>query len=91
MLKFITKNIVFYTVLLISTNTFALEFQGKFIQGHFIIGKTEPESKIWIDKKKVKVTDNGYFVFGIGRDRKYDIVISKELNKKKEKIVKKNS
>ena len=89
MLKFITKNIVFYTVLLISTNTFALEFQGKFIQGHFIIGKTEPESKIWIDKKKVKVTDNGYFVFGIGRDRKYDIVISKELNKKKEKIVKK--
>ena len=55
MLKFITKNIVFYTVLLISTNTFALEFQGKFIQGHFIIGKTEPESKIWIDKKKVKV------------------------------------
>ena len=89
MLKFITKNIVFYTVLLISTNTFALEFQGKFIQGHFIIGKTEPESKIWIDKKKVKVTDNGYFVYGIGRDRKYDIVISKELNKKKEKIVKK--
>ena len=24
----------------------AVEFKGKFIQGHFIIGKTEPDAKI---------------------------------------------
>ena len=30
----------------------ALEFKGKFIQGHFIIGKTDPYTKILIDKKK---------------------------------------
>ena len=80
MLKFITKNIVFYTVLLISTNTFALEFQGKFIQGHFIIGKTDPNAKILIDKKEIRVSKNGYFVFGIDRDRKFDVLITKTFN-----------
>ena len=61
----------------------ALEFDGKFIQGHLIIGKTDPKTKIWIDKKRVKVTNDGYFVFGIGRDRKYDILITKEFKWKK--------
>ena len=81
--------ILFFFILLLSSNAFALNFDGKFIQGHFIIGKTEPKSKIWIDKKKVKVTSDGYFAFGIGRDRKYDVVITRELNGEKQKIVKK--
>ena len=89
MFKMNLKNIVFLTTILISSNVFALEFQGKFIQGHFILGKTHPDSKIWIDKKKVKITDDGYFVFGIGRDRKFDITITKEFKGSKEKIVKK--
>ena len=54
----------------------AIEFNGKFIQGHFIIGKTNPNTKILIDKKKVKVTADGYFAFGIGKDRKLDVVIT---------------
>ncbi len=76
-------------VLLISSKSFALEFNGKFTQGHFIIGKTEPKTKIWIDKKQVKVTDDGYFAFGIGRDRKYDVTITSQNKGKKEKIIKK--
>ena len=40
---------------------FAIEFNGKFIQGHFIIGKTNPNSQILIDKRKVKVSKDGYF------------------------------
>ena len=31
----------------------AIEFQGKFLQGHFILGKTNPEAKINIGKKEV--------------------------------------
>ena len=89
MFKMNLKNIVFLLTLLVSTNVLALEFQGKFIQGHFILGKTHPDSKIWIDKKKVKITNDGYFVFGIGRDRKYDISITKELNGSTKRIVKK--
>ena len=34
-----------------TTNAFTLEFKGKFIQGHFILGKTDPDAKITIDKK----------------------------------------
>jgi len=71
--------------LLITTSSFAVTFEGKFIQGSFILGKTEPGSEVFIDKKKVKVTPDGYFVFGLDRDRKNDVVIT--INKKK--IVKK--
>ena len=76
-------------LLLISTSSFALTFEGKFIQGSFIIGKTEPDSEVFIDKKKVKVTSDGYFVFGLGRDRKYDVVITLNKDGNKQKIVKK--
>ena len=68
-------------LLLISTPSFAATFEGKFIQGSFILGKTEPSSEVYIDKKKVKVTSDGYFAFGLGRDRKNDVVIT--INKKK--------
>ena len=83
------KNLVFFIVIFITTEAFGVEFQGKFIQGHFIIGKTEPKTKIWIDKQNVRVTDDGYFAFGIGRDRKYDLIITLKKNGKKQKIVKK--
>jgi len=71
--------------LLITTSSFAVTFEGKFIQGSFILGKTKPGSEVFIDKKKVKVTTDGYFAFGLSRDRKNDVVIT--INKKK--IVKK--
>ena len=56
MSKISPKKLFFLFTLLISTNVWAVDFDGKFIQGHFILGKTEPNSQIWIDKKKVKVT-----------------------------------
>ena len=48
MFKMNLKNIVFLITILISSNVFALEFQGKFIQGHFILGKTDPNVKIFV-------------------------------------------
>jgi len=75
--------------LLITTSSFAVTFDGKFIQGSFILGKTEPGSEVFIDKKKVKVTSDGFFVFGLGRDRKYDVVITLNKDGNKQKIVKK--
>ena len=67
--------------LLITTSSFAATFEGKFIQGSFILGKTEPGSVVFIDKKRVKITFDGYFAFGLGRDRKNDVVI--KINEKK--------
>ena len=67
----------------------AIEFQGKFIQGHFILGKTNPDSKVLVGKKEVKVSKDGFFVFGIDRDRKFDLTFTKTENNKKTKIIKK--
>jgi murein DD-endopeptidase MepM/ murein hydrolase activator NlpD len=71
--------------LLFTTSSFATTFKGEFVQGSFILGKTEAGSEVFIDKKKVKVTSDGYFAFGLGRDRKNDVVI--KINEKK--IIKK--
>ena len=40
--------------ILIATSSFAVTFKDKFIQGSFILGKTEPGSEVFIDKKKSK-------------------------------------
>ncbi|MDA9794217.1 M23 family metallopeptidase [Candidatus Pelagibacter sp.] len=81
----------FFLILFIFTTTQvkAIEFQGKFIQGHFILGKTNPEAKILVGKKEVKVSKDGFFVFGIDRDRKFDLTFTKIENNKKTKIIKK--
>ena len=76
-------------LLLITTSSYAALFEGKFIQGSFILGKTEPGSEVFIDKKRVKVTSYGFFVFGLSRDRKYDVVITLSKDGNKQKIVKK--
>ena len=82
--KFIIALVIFFT-----TQVNAIEFQGKFIQGHFILGKTEAKAKIKVNKKEVKVSNDGFFVFGIDRDRKFDLTFTKTLNGKKLIITKK--
>ena len=79
----------FFIFLLIISRAKSIEFTGKFFQGHFIVGKTDPNAKIIIDKKNVKVSDEGYFVFGIDRDRKFDLKITKVLDNKKDIFIKK--
>ena len=60
------------------------------MQGHFILGKTNPEAKIIIDNKNVKeVSKDGFFVFGIDRDRKFDLTFTKIINSEKSIITKK--
>ena len=84
------SNIIKYILLIFffSLKVSAVELNGKFIQGHFIIGKTEPNSKVKIDKKQIRVSKDGYFAFGLARDRKYDVVITIVKNGVKEKIIK---
>jgi len=74
--------------IIFSTNVYAVEFKGKFIQGHFIIGKTVKDAKVFIDKKEIKVSQDGYFAFGLGRDRKYDVTVTVKSKDNTEKIIK---
>ena len=85
----IIKRLFLITFFLISTESNAIEFNGKFIQGHYIVGLTDPSAKIIIGKKEIRVSKDGYFVFGIDRDRKFDLTITKIKNGKKDKIIKK--
>ena len=82
------KKILLFIAIIFSTHTQALEFQGKFLQGHYILGKAKIGSKVFIDKKQVKVSKDGYFVFGIDRDRKFDLTITKIIEGEKEIITK---
>ena len=63
----------------------ALEFKGEFKQGSFILGKTSPDTKISIDDRNIRVSKDGYFAFGLDRDRKNDVIIKvkKEESPKK--------
>ena len=72
----IIYKLLLLVVFFFSTESHAIEFKGKFIQGHYIIGKTKPDTEIIIDKREVKVSKDGYFAFGIEKDRKLDITIT---------------
>ena len=62
-------------VFFFSQKLIATEFKGKFEQGAFILGKTKPGSQVIIDEKKIRVSEEGFFAFGLGRDRNNDIII----------------
>ena len=85
------SKVIKYLIIFLFTSfkAYALEFNGKFIQGHFILGKTEPNSKVIIDKKQIKVSKDGFFAFGIGKDRKYDVVIKVIKDGETKKVIKK--
>ena len=70
------KIFIFSIILILYSNILkATEFKGKFKQGSFIIGKTQKGSKVQIDNRKIRITKDGYFAFGLGRDRKNNVII----------------
>ena len=81
--------VLFLLIIFSNQNLNAVEFKGKFNQGSFILGKTSPGAKVKIDNKDVLVSNDGYFVFGIGRDRKNDLTIRIIKDQKLEVIIKK--
>ncbi len=82
MIRFITFFLLIFNI------SHAAEFFGNFKQGSFILGKTDPNSKVFIDSRKVRVSNDGYFAFGLDRDRKNNILI-KIINKKETTLIEK--
>ena len=84
------KKILFtISIFLFSNTLYALELKGDFFQGNLIIGNAEPGSKIFIDKKKIKISNSGLFVFGLSKNRKNDVTIEIFKNNLSERFVKK--
>ena len=84
-----SKIVLIVSFYLFFNNLHSLELKGEFYQGNLIIGQTEPGSQIFIDKSKIKVSKDGYFAFGLSKDRKNDVVINIINQNKTEKITKK--
>ena len=80
------KFIIFFFLVFITSH--AAEFLGNFKQGSFILGKTDPNSKVFIDDREVRVSNDGYFAFGLDRDRKNNVLI-KIKNKRETKLIEK--
>lgn len=78
----------FFALIFITNQVSALELKGTFEQGSLIIGKTNPLNEIYVDQKKLKVSKEGYFVFGITRDRKKNIIISISEDNKASQVIK---
>ena len=72
----------------------AVEFIGDFKQGSFILGKTDPNSKVFVDNKKIRVSKDGYFAFGLDRDRKNNVLIKVKIKEEtklfEKKVFKRN-
>lgn len=62
------KTLVTFVLLLVSALASSLELKGDLVQGGMVIGRVEPGSRVWLDKRLLKLSDAGVFVVGFGRD-----------------------
>ena len=76
------KKLLSLLLLLSSAFAHALELSGDLIQGGMVIGRTEPGSLVWLDKRALKVSEQGVFVIGFGRDAKASALLRMEHNGK---------
>ncbi|KFI21952.1 M23 family metallopeptidase [Nitrosococcus oceani] len=53
----------------------ALEFKGILQQGSLVIGQTEPGTQIFLDGHQVRVSKDGKFLIGFGRDAKPESIL----------------
>ncbi|KAF7771195.1 hypothetical protein PCIT_a4251 [Pseudoalteromonas citrea] len=58
------------TALIGTYSTQALELTGNLTQGGMVVGKIEDAKSVSFNDKPLKLTDDGQFVFGFGRDAK---------------------
>jgi murein DD-endopeptidase MepM/ murein hydrolase activator NlpD len=61
-----------------------LTLAGRIIEGGLVRGATEPGAKVTIAGRRLRVTDDGYFVFGLGRNApaKVRLVVSPAIGPK---------
>lgn len=53
-----------------------VELRGKLIQGGLVRGKVEPGTKVWLDKRRVRVSAEGDFLLAFDRDERHRALLS---------------
>jgi hypothetical protein len=79
--------LIIFFLLFNSSPANSFEINGEIIQGALIIGKEHPDKAIYINKRQIKLSKNGIFVFGINYNQTGDIVIE-SVDKNNQKISK---
>ena len=74
--------LLLFLLIPLSYNANALDFYGSFTQGGMIKGQTNPKSKLFINGKNIKISKEGYFVFGIPRDAPQKLKIKIQFKNK---------
>jgi len=59
-----------FNLLFISTSIAETILEGNLIQGGLIFGTTTPGNSVMLENRNVRVSSNGFFVFGFSRDAK---------------------
>ncbi|RMF19116.1 MAG: M23 family metallopeptidase [Gammaproteobacteria bacterium] len=62
-------------MLVFKAQALTLELDGPLTQGALIRGKADPGTRIWLDGTPVKVSRDGHFVLGFGRDAALNHVV----------------
>lgn len=73
MQKWIIATII--TLLCLPVSARALRLEGKLIQGGLAIGKTDPEATVFFQGNPIRVSPDGQFLIGFGRDAKPEAML----------------
>ena len=68
---------------------YAVEFKGKFEQGSFILGKTEPGSKVLIDNRKIRVSEQGFLLLDLIEIEKMMLQLKLKIKETFKQLIKK--
>jgi murein DD-endopeptidase MepM/ murein hydrolase activator NlpD len=71
--------LLFFSCLVTVFSVNALTLEGDYIQGGLLIGQSEPADQVLINGKQVKVSANGRFLLGFGRDAplEHELVVNR--------------
>ncbi|MDB9760729.1 M23 family metallopeptidase [Pelagibacteraceae bacterium] len=83
------KLLIIITIFIVPFKLYAIELKGEFYQGNLIIGKVELKTKVFIDRERIKVSPQGFFAYGLSKNRKNDVLISIVKNGVSKNIIKK--
>src|SRR6056300_1577567 len=74
----------------LSNATFALNFEGDFVQGGMVVVKDADVIAAWQDDESVRVSDSGRFLLGFGRDHGKQVAIKVKYRDGREEVLNKS-
>lgn len=62
--------VLLFSIIVLNVSAEGLELKGEMTQGSLLRGQVPVGHQVWLNDKPIKISPDGYFVFGFGRDAK---------------------